>query len=89
METTNKDADLMGYTPPLSLWGLVEQNIAVHEQDEIKSMLGIAMVEETAELHEELRTFLDIWRDCRQETNMVTTILYFVMLSYCRVCSLG
>lgn len=72
MESDGEDVNLMGYTPPLSLWELVEQNITTHERDEIKSMLGVAMVEETVELHEELRTFLDIWRECRQEMNTVT-----------------
>jgi len=55
----------MGYSPPLSLWRLVEQHVQTHERDEIKSMLGVGVVDETLELHEELHAFLEIWRDCR------------------------
>ncbi|XP_067928818.1 coiled-coil domain-containing protein 24-like isoform X2 [Watersipora subatra] len=66
MMTNSPDADVVGYNPPLSLWRLVEQHVSVNERDEIKNMLGGGVVDETQELHDELQTFLDIWRDCRQ-----------------------
>ena len=69
--TEGVDDTLVGYSPPLSLWGLVEQHVDVHEQDEIKSMLGGGIVDETLELHSELHAFLDIWRECRSHTTQV------------------
>lgn len=71
MMTNSPDADVVGYNPPLSLWRLVEQHVSVNERDEIKNMLGGGVVDETQELHDELQTFLDIWRDCRQNGSMV------------------
>jgi len=66
------EADLQGYTPPISLWKLVEQHVDDHETDEIKSVLGADLVDETLELHTELNAFLEIWRDCRKNTDEVT-----------------
>jgi len=59
---------LAGYRPPLSLWRLVEQHVAVHELGEIKNMLGEDIIEETLELHMEIEALLDIWRDCREQS---------------------
>ena len=42
------------YTPPLSLWKLVEQHVEAHEQDELKDMLGWSLVEQSLELHAEV-----------------------------------
>ena len=42
------------YTPPLSLWKLVEQNVSPKEQDEIRSMLGTSLIDTTLELHSEV-----------------------------------
>ena len=67
--------DITGYTPPLCLWNLVEQHIPPHERDEIKSMLGTCAVEETLDLHTELSAYLEIWRECRELTDMVSFIL--------------
>lgn len=66
-------ADLMGYSPPLCLWKLVEQHVPSHEREEIKSMLGVCTVEETLDLHNEISAYLEIWRECRQFTEMVRT----------------
>ncbi|GFN90775.1 coiled-coil domain-containing protein 24-like [Plakobranchus ocellatus] len=57
------------YTQPLSLWRLVEQHVDPHEQDELKDMLGISLVEQSLELHDEIDMLLEIWRDIREETN--------------------
>lgn len=69
--TSHAEADASGYNPPLSLWRLVEQHVEVHEREEIKSMLGGGVVDETLELHSELEAFLDIWRDCRHNADTV------------------
>ncbi|KAK3089836.1 hypothetical protein FSP39_006949 [Pinctada imbricata] len=61
--------DLSGYEPPISLWQIVEQHVPKHEHEEIKNMLGQSLVDQSLELHNEIETLLDIWRDYRDETN--------------------
>lgn len=61
--------DLQAYEPPLSLWNLVEQHVSPYEQTEIKNMLGESLVDQTLELHGEIDTLLEIWRDYRYETD--------------------
>ncbi|XP_059151742.1 coiled-coil domain-containing protein 24-like [Physella acuta] len=63
---------MQAYTKPLSLWQLVEQNVQVHERDEIKEMLGSSLVEQSLELHQEISMLLEIWRDMRDEQNDLT-----------------
>ena len=46
--------DPWAYSQPLSLWELVEENVAISEQDEIKNMLGDALVDTSLELHQEV-----------------------------------
>ncbi|BFY99894.1 hypothetical protein BsWGS_02934 [Bradybaena similaris] len=58
---------MKAYTPPLSLWHLVEQHVPQHEHEEIKSMLGASLVEQSQELHGEVEMLLDIWREMRDE----------------------
>lgn len=45
---------LQAYTPPLSLWGLVEQHVPLSEQEEVKDMLGSHIVDQSLELHSEV-----------------------------------
>ena len=47
--------DLQAYEPPLSLWKLVELYVPYHEREEIKNMLGESIVDQSLELHEEVR----------------------------------
>lgn len=61
--------DLQAYEPPLSLWSLVEQHVSPYEQTEIKNMLGESLVDQSLELHAEIDTLLEIWRDYRYETD--------------------
>lgn len=61
--------DLRAYQPPLSLWKLVQQHVPEHEREEIKSMLGESLIDQSLELHEEVDTLLEIWRDYRDETS--------------------
>ncbi|XP_022107655.1 coiled-coil domain-containing protein 24-like [Acanthaster planci] len=56
------------YTPPDSLWRLVEENVAPGERQEIRDVLGNSMVEQSLELHTEVEALLEIWRDFRQES---------------------
>ncbi|XP_053395659.1 uncharacterized protein LOC123525787 [Mercenaria mercenaria] len=60
--------DLQAYQPPISLWKLVKQYVPDHEREEIKSMLGESLIDQSMELHEEIDTLLEIWRDYREET---------------------
>ena len=58
MQTTGMESppfDLQAYEPPLSLWKLVEQHVPYHEREEIKSILGESVVDQSLELHEEVR----------------------------------
>jgi len=58
--TNNFDAmadpgfDLQAYEPPISLWQLVEQHIPAHEHEEIRSLLGNSMIDQSLELHQEV-----------------------------------
>lgn len=47
-------ADLHAYEPPVSLWGIVVQNVPGHEQEEMKNVLGESLVEQSLELHQEV-----------------------------------
>ena len=47
-------SDTWTYTPPLSLWKLVEQTVSPEEQEEIRSMLGTSLIENTLDLHNEV-----------------------------------
>ena len=47
-------ADLSAYSPPASLWNLIENNAPVHEQEELKNMLGSSLVEQSLELRTEV-----------------------------------
>lgn len=46
--------DLGAYEPPVSLWGIVEQHIPVHEHEEIKGMLGESLIDQSIELRAEV-----------------------------------
>ncbi|XP_052777772.1 uncharacterized protein LOC128215088 [Mya arenaria] len=63
--------DLQAYQPPISLWGLIQQHAPAHEREEIKSMLGESLIDQSLELHSEIDMLLEIWRDYREETTSV------------------
>ena len=48
--------DISGYEPPASLWGLVENNVPESERLEVKRMMGESLVEQSLELHDEVRS---------------------------------
>lgn len=47
--------DLQAYRPPISLWEIVKQHVPVHEREEIKNMLGESLIDQSMELHDEVR----------------------------------
>lgn len=59
---------LYAYEPPISLWELIKSYVPEHELQEVKNILGESLVEQSIELHQEVETLLDIWRDYRNET---------------------
>jgi hypothetical protein len=56
------------YEAPDSLWSLIKQYVNESEVDDIKSVIGESLVDQTIELHTEIETLLDIWRDYRNQT---------------------
>jgi hypothetical protein len=58
----------IAYEPPESLWGLIKQNVKECELDLMKSTIGESLIDTSIELHQEVETLLDIWRDYRDET---------------------
>jgi hypothetical protein len=50
--------DLQAYQPPISLWKLVKQYVPDHEREEIKSMLGESLIDQSQELHQEVLLFI-------------------------------
>lgn len=57
-----------GYEPPESLWQFVRSLADQKELDVIKSVIGESLVETSLDLHNEIDTLLEIWRDYRNET---------------------
>lgn len=57
------------YEPPSSLWSLIEAHVNPCELDTIKDTIGASLVDQSLELHQEVLTLLDIWRDFRLETD--------------------
>jgi len=45
------------YHPPPSLWKLIESCTSVHELPEVKHLLGESLVEQSLELHQEVRGY--------------------------------
>ena len=56
------------YEPPESLWQLIKSIANERELDVIKSIIGQAVIESSIDLHNEIDTLLEIWRDYRNET---------------------
>jgi hypothetical protein len=56
------------YEPPESLWQLIKSIANEKELDVIKSIIGQAVIESSIDLHNEIDTLLEIWRDYRNET---------------------
>lgn len=56
------------YEPPDSLWQLIKSIANERELDVIKSRIGESLVETSIDLHNEIDSLLEIWRDYRNET---------------------
>jgi hypothetical protein len=65
---TASDVKYEPYEPPESLWQLIKSIANQNELDVIKSIIGESLVETTLDLHNEIDTLLEIWRDYRNET---------------------
>lgn len=59
------------YQPPESLWQFIKSIANEKELDVIKNIIGESLVEMSLDLHNEIDSLLEIWRDYRNET-MVT-----------------
>jgi hypothetical protein len=59
------------YEPPDSLWRLISEICIECELDVIKKRIGTTIVEQSIDLHGEIDTLLDIWRDYSAETMSV------------------
>jgi hypothetical protein len=62
------DVKYQPYEPPESLWQLIKSIANQNELDVIKSIIGESIIETTLDLHNEIDTLLEIWRDYRNET---------------------
>jgi len=49
------DDVVTSYQPPPSLWQLIESCTSSHELPEVKHLLGESLVEQSVELHREVR----------------------------------
>jgi hypothetical protein len=67
MSTKNSNV-LQPYEVPDSLWSLIKQYVNESEIDDVKSAIGESLVDTTIELHNEIETLLEIWRDYRHDT---------------------
>ena len=57
------------YAPPESLWQLIKAVAEDTELEAIKSRIGTSLIETNIDLHNEIDSLLEIWRDYRNETN--------------------
>ena len=60
--------NLEPYEPPECLWQLIKSVANEKELDVIKSIIGESLVETSIDLHHEVDSLLEIWRDYRNET---------------------
>lgn len=56
------------YEPPESLWQFIRSLADAKELDVLKRAIGESLVETSLDLHNEVDTLLEIWRDYRNET---------------------
>ena len=56
------------YTPPDSLWQFIKSIAEPPELDTIKERIGSSLLETNGDLHNEVDSLLEIWRDFRTET---------------------
>lgn len=59
------------FEPRESIWAVLEANSLKEERPEMKTMIGGSLIEETQDLHEEVKTLLEIWRSYRGDTDSI------------------
>ncbi|XP_065069181.1 uncharacterized protein LOC135694393 [Rhopilema esculentum] len=57
------------FEPRESIWAYIEKQTLEEERLEIKKLIGSSLIEETVDLHQEVDTLLEIWRECREEND--------------------
>ncbi|CAF0751090.1 unnamed protein product [Brachionus calyciflorus] len=60
--------DTWAYEPPESIWHFIKSLANQQEIDVIENKIGSSLIEESLDLHAEIDTLLEIWRDYRHET---------------------
>jgi len=65
---------MQAYSPPPSLWKLVEQYVCPQQNEEVKCLLGLSLVEQSLDLHGEVEMLLDIWREMKDEDENSATL---------------
>ncbi len=68
--STHFQSNAEPYVPPESLWQLIKSVANERELDTIKSIIGESLIENSIDLHNEIDSLLEIWRDYRYETNV-------------------
>lgn len=54
MAELGSEDNLYAYNPPTSLWSLIESQLPSHELEEVKTLLGESLIEQSKELHQEV-----------------------------------
>lgn len=67
-EFVHSSEDYEPYQPPESLWQFIKSIANDKELDLLKRIIGESLVETSIDLHNEIDTLLEIWRDYRNET---------------------
>ncbi|XP_014665804.1 PREDICTED: uncharacterized protein LOC106807847 isoform X2 [Priapulus caudatus] len=73
-EDSSADTNPQCYTPTSSLWKSLEAVFSPSEQQEIKQLLGESLVEQTLELHYEVKTLLEILQASQLRAPQIPTV---------------
>lgn len=68
-DTPLRPLSLEAFEPRQSIWELIQGQAIEEERSDIKKLIGSSLIEETVDLHKEVNTLLEIWREFRDETD--------------------